>query len=158
MTTETARRLHIQVVSDMICPWCFIGTRSHDKALAILATQGVDVSIEWLPYQLNPTMPTEGMDREAFRSIRFGSWKNACAMDARAVEAGRKVGADFHYERQTRTSSTVAAHRLVRLALADGGSPLQSRVVEALFVAYFTEYAYDEDRLIDACARARRVL
>jgi predicted DsbA family dithiol-disulfide isomerase len=138
MTFQRASELHLQVVSDIICPWCFIGKRSLDRALPILVEQGTAVTIEWLPFQLNPGLGAEGMDRRAFRTGRFGSWANALAMDARAVEAGREVGADFHYERQGRTSNTLAGHGLARLALHEGGPALQAVVVEALFVAYFT--------------------
>jgi predicted DsbA family dithiol-disulfide isomerase len=138
MNASIATRLRLQVVSDIICPWCFIGKRTLDQALEILEARDIHIEVEWLPYQLNPTLPAEGMDRKAFRTVRFGSWANAQSMDARAVEAGRKVGADFHYERQTRTSNTLAAHALVRLARAEGGPALQARVIEALFVAYFT--------------------
>ena len=136
-STEYRSALHLQVVADLICPWCFIGKRSLDQALEILAGQGVDVDVEWLPYQLNPTMPAQGMDRKEFRTMRFG-WDNALAMDARAVEAGRRLGAEFNYQLQTRTPNTVAAHALARLARADGGAALQERVVDALFAAYFT--------------------
>ncbi|WP_250625995.1 DsbA family oxidoreductase [Pinirhizobacter soli] len=139
MNTKHSRTLHLQVVGDLICPWCFIGKRSLDQALEILAEQGVNVEVDWLPYQLNPTMPAEGMDRKEFRSVRFGSWENALAMDARAVEAGRRLGAEFNYQLQTRTPSTVAAHALVRLARAEGGAALQERVVDTLFAAYFTQ-------------------
>lgn len=138
MKTEHNRTLHLQVVADLICPWCFIGKRSLDRAVEILAGQGLDVDVDWLPYQLNPTMPTEGMDRKEFRSVRFGSWDNALAMDARAVEAGRRRGAEIHYELQTRTPNTVAGHALARLARAEGGAVLQERIVDALFAAYFT--------------------
>jgi predicted DsbA family dithiol-disulfide isomerase len=116
MTMQNADVLKLQIVSDVICPWCFIGKRSLDKALPHLVAQGVDVEVEWVPYQLNPHLPLEGMDRKAFRSARFGSWENAQAMDARAVEAGHGVGAVFDYERQSRTSSTLVAHSLSRLA------------------------------------------
>jgi predicted DsbA family dithiol-disulfide isomerase len=137
-STHQQSTLHLQVVADLICPWCFIGKRSLDQALEILAGQGVDVEVEWLPYQLNPTMPAEGMDRKEFRTMRFG-WENALAMDARAVEAGRRVGAGFNYRLQSRTPNTVAAHALAQLARAEGGPSLQGRVVDALFVAYFTD-------------------
>ena len=131
--------LRLQVVSDIICPWCFIGKRALDQAIEIVAKQGLAVEVEWLPFQLNPGLPAEGMDRKAFRSSRFGSWANAQAMDARAVEAGRKVGADFQYGRQTRTSNTLAGHALLRLARIEGAPALQTKVMEALFVAYFTD-------------------
>jgi predicted DsbA family dithiol-disulfide isomerase len=129
--------LRLQVVADVICPWCFIGKRSLDQALEILAGQGIDVDVEWLPYQLNPTMPPEGMDRKEFRTMRFG-WENSLAMDARAVEAGKRLGAEFNYQLQSRTPNSVAAHALARLARTEGGAALQERVVDALFAAYFT--------------------
>jgi len=129
----------LQIASDVICPWCYIGKRSLDKALERLSAQGIDIDVEWVPYQLNPTMPAEGMDRKQFRSVRFGSWANAQAMDSRAVVAGRAVGAAFDYDAQTRTSSTLAAHSLSRLAYAEGGSALQHDIVEALFVGYFAK-------------------
>jgi predicted DsbA family dithiol-disulfide isomerase len=138
VNTPRNHTLHLQVVADLICPWCFIGKRTVDKALEILAKQGVEVDIDWLPYQLNPAMPTDGMDRKEFRSVRFGSWENALAMDARAVEAGRRRGAEINYQLQTRTPNTVAAHALVRLARAEGGAILQERVVDALFAGYFS--------------------
>lgn len=124
--------------ADLICPWCFIGKRSLDVALDRLAEHGVDVEIEWLPYQLNPTMPAEGMDRKEFRTMRFG-WENSLTMDARAIEAGRRYGAKFNYQLQTRTPNTVAAHALARLALEEGGALLQGQVVDALFTAYFSQ-------------------
>lgn len=136
MTTHTFK---LQIVSDFVCPWCYIGKRSLDKAMSRLADEGIAIEVEWLPYQLNPTLPPEGMDRKAFRSVRFGSWANAQAMDARAVAAGRAVGAEFDYDSQTRTSSTLMAHSLARLALEEGGSTLQHRVADALFTAYFAK-------------------
>lgn len=137
MNIQHNRTLRLQVVADLICPWCYIGKRSLDQALKILAGQGIDVEVEWLAYQLNPAMPMEGMDRKEFRSVRFGSWENALAMDARAVEAGRHRGAEINYQLQSRTPNTVAAHALVRLARAEGGAVLQERVVDALFAGYF---------------------
>jgi predicted DsbA family dithiol-disulfide isomerase len=138
VNTQHNRKLHLQVVADLICPWCFIGKRTLDQALKILAKQGVEVDIDWLPYQLNPAMPTEGMDRKEFRSVRFGSWENALTMDARAVEAGRTRGAEIDYQLQMRTPNTMAAHALVRLARAEGGAALQDKVVDALFAGYFS--------------------
>lgn len=132
------RPLRLQVVSDIIRPWCFIGKRALDQALKTLAVKGLAVEVEWIPYQLNPALPPEGMDRKTFRSARFGNWATAQAMDARAVEAGKKVGADFRYDRQTRTPNTLAGHALARLARVEGGATLQAEVMEALFAAYFT--------------------
>jgi len=137
MNKQQDKPLHLQVVADLICPWCFIGKRSLDRALVVLARDGIAVDVEWLPYQLNPTMPASGMDRKQFRTQRFG-WENALAMDARAVEAGRHVGADFRYDLQSRTPNTLAAHGLSRLAWDEGGASLQDRLVDRLFAAYFT--------------------
>lgn len=139
MQAQDTTVLKLQVVADVICPWCFIGKRSLDKAIATLAGQGIDVELEWIPFELNPTLPPDGMDRRAFRSARFGSWENALAMDARAVAAGRPLGAVFNYDKQTRTSHTLAAHSLLRLAWKEGGSSLQTRLADAMFTAYFTE-------------------
>jgi len=137
MNTQQDKRLHLQVVADLICPWCFIGKRGLDRALVVLARDGIAVDVEWLPYQLNPSMPQEGMDRRQFRTQRFG-WENALAMDARAVDAGRRVGAEFRYDRQSRTPSTFVAHSLSRLAWDEGAATLQDRLVDRLFAAYFT--------------------
>lgn len=139
MQSQDTTTLKLQVVADVICPWCFIGKRSLDKAIATLAGQGIEVELEWMPFELNPDLPAEGMDRRAFRSVRFGSWENGQAMDARAVAAGRPLGAVFNYDKQTRTSHTLAAHSLLRLAWNEGGAVLQTRLAEAMFTAYFTE-------------------
>lgn len=139
MQSQATTTIKLQVVADVICPWCFIGKRSLDKAIATLAGQGVEVELEWMPFELNPNLPPEGMDRRAFRSVRFGSWENGLAMDARAVAAGRPLGAVFNYDKQTRTSHTLAAHSLLRLAWNEGGAVLQTRLAEAMFTAYFAE-------------------
>jgi predicted DsbA family dithiol-disulfide isomerase len=139
MQSQDTTTIKLQVVADVICPWCFIGKRSLDKAIATLAGQGIEVELEWLPFELNPNLPPEGMDRRAFRSVRFGSWENGLAMDARAVAAGRPFGAVFNYDKQTRTSHTLAAHSLLRLAWNEGGAVLQTRLAEAMFTAYFTD-------------------
>jgi predicted DsbA family dithiol-disulfide isomerase len=138
MNKQQDKPLHLQVVADLICPWCFIGKRGLDRALVVLARDGIAVDVEWLPYQLNPSMPPDGMDRKQFRTQRFG-WENALAMDARAVEAGRHVGAVFRYDLQSRTPNTLAAHGLSRLAWDEGGASLQDRLVDRLFTAYFTQ-------------------
>ncbi len=136
--SQTRRALQLQVAIDLICPWCFIGKRSLDQATVRLAEKGVDVEVEWLPYLLNPDLPEAGMDRREFRTRRFG-WDTALAMDARAVEAGLRVGASFAYSKQTRTSNTLLAHALVSVSREEGGAPVQERLVDALFAAYFEQ-------------------
>lgn len=139
MNSQIKSELQLRVASDLVCPWCFIGKRAIDQALPILKERGVDVTIEWLPFQLNPNLPPEGMDRKTFRTARFGSWEAALAMDDRAIKAGAGVGAQFRYDRQKKTSNTLAGHALVRLAGIEGGTLMQERLVETLFVAYFTD-------------------
>ncbi len=126
----------IDVISDAICPWCWIGKRNLEAALAELRDQGLHFAVRWRPYQLNPDMPVEGVERAAYRAAKFGSIERSRQMDARLVEAGKGVGLDFRFDRMIRTPNTVAAHRVIRFAEAGGR---QDAVVEALFRAYFHE-------------------
>ena len=127
--------LHIDVISDVICPWCFIGKRRLEKAIAALDRQH-EVRVRWLPFQLNPTMPTEGISRKEYRIRKFGSWERSQELDAGVVAAGQTEGIHFAFERIERTPNTVDAHRLIWLADKEG---VQDAVMEALFRAYFTE-------------------
>ncbi len=129
-------RLRIDVISDAICPWCYIGKRRLEAALPILAAAGLTATVQWNPYQLNPDMPAEGVERSAYRMAKFGGAERAAAIDARITEAAAAVGLDFHTERMRRTPNTVAAHRLIALA---GAACVQDAVVEALFAAYFID-------------------
>jgi predicted DsbA family dithiol-disulfide isomerase len=129
----------LDVVSDTICPWCYIGKRHLDAALSILAVEGFPIEVHWRPFQLNPNMPKDGVDRRLYRSSKFGSWEKSEVLDAQVTSAGATDGLNFHHELMTRTPNTVASHILVRLAYEIGHAPLQNRIVEALFAAYFTE-------------------
>ena len=127
----------IIVISDAICPWCFIGKRQLERALAILAAdQGQEFAVAWYPYQLNPDMPVEGVERAAYRAAKFGSVERGREIDARVGQAGAAVGIDFNFSAMRRTPNTVAAHRVIRAAGAGGR---QDAVVERLFAAYFLE-------------------
>ena len=126
----------ITVISDVICPWCFIGKRHLEQALAILADQGQAFAVAWYPYQLNPDMPAAGVERAAYRAAKFGSPERGREIDARLARAGEAVGIDFNFAAMRRTPNTVAAHRVIRAAAADGR---QDAVVERLFAAYFLE-------------------
>lgn len=128
----------IDVISDAICPWCWIGKRQLDLALPVLAEQGLRFSVAWLPFQLNPDMPVGGLDREDYRAGKFGSLARSQEADARVAEAGAKVGLNFRYDLMRRTPNTIDAHRVIRLA---GRHGVQGEVVEALFRGYFTEGA-----------------
>ncbi len=121
----------IDIVSDVICPWCFIGKRRLERALTIAPQP--DVQITWRPFQLNPDMPQEGMDRAAYLTAKFGTAKGGAMYD-RLSAAGTEDGIAFAFERIKRTPNTIKPHRLIRWA---GKAGLQDAIVEALFQAYF---------------------
>ena len=127
--------LVVDVISDVICPWCFIGKRRLEKAIAALEGQH-DVRVRWHPFQLNPTMPKEGISRREYRIEKFGSWERSQELDAKVIAVGKTEGIQFAFDKSERTPNTVDAHRLVWLADQHG---CQDAVVEALFVGYFTE-------------------
>src|SRR5579864_7451768 len=103
--------LRIDIVSDAICPWCYIGKRQLERALAVLASEGLAFSVHWNPFQLNPDMPKEGRDRAAYRAMKFGSAERARELDERVAGAAANVGLGFHMELQQRTPNTLDAHR-----------------------------------------------
>jgi predicted DsbA family dithiol-disulfide isomerase len=123
--------LTIDVISDVICPWCFIGKRRLEKAL-----NGRPADVRWHPFQLNPDMPREGIERKTYRIRKFGSWERSQELDAQVAAAGRGEGIAFNFDRMARTPNTLDAHRVIWLA---GERGVQDAVVEALFLAYFTD-------------------
>src|SRR2546429_8580901 len=127
--------LVIEIASDVICPWCYIGKRRMEKALALLDGE-VQPVIRWLPFELNPDMPQGGMPRAAYRQAKFGSVERGHELDARVAAEGRGEGIAFAFERIERTPNTSAAHQLIDLAQSQGAA---GRVVDALFRAYFEE-------------------
>jgi len=128
--------MHIEVISDVICPWCFIGKRHLQAALALLAEDGLNFTISWRPYQLNPDMPLDGVERTAYRAAKFGSAARAKELDAGVAQAGHAAGLQFHFDRMLRTPNTMLAHRAIRLA---GEAGVQDEMVERLFAAYFQQ-------------------
>lgn len=125
--------LAVDVISDVVCPWCFIGKRRLEQAVA---AHGGPVRVRWLPFQLNPQMPKEGVSRREYRTRKFGSWERSLELDAQVAAAGAGEDIHFAFDRMERTPNTLDAHRLIWLADEDG---VQDAVVEALFRAYFTE-------------------
>ena len=131
-TVATAGR--IDVISDVICPWCYIGKRHLERALDILEQAKLRFTVAWHPFQLNPDMPREGVDRAQYRLAKFGSAERSRQLDERITETAASVGLEFHLDKLTRTPNTVNAHRLIRMA---GRKGVQDGVVEALFEGYF---------------------
>jgi hypothetical protein len=111
--------LAIEVISDAICPWCWIAKRRLDSAIAAIAPD-VMASVRWRPFELNLEMPKGGVDRRAYRSAKFGSWQHSQALDAQVAAAGRSEGLVFNHDKMERTPNTVDAHRLIWLAGQQG--------------------------------------
>lgn len=125
----------IDIVSDPVCPWCYIGKRRLERAL-VQAPQP-DLKIGWRPFQLNPDIPPEGMDRRDYLRVKFGDQAGGKAYE-RIVQIGRDEGIPFDFKRIRRQPNTILAHRFIRWAAR---KERQDEIVEAVFRAYFTEGA-----------------
>jgi predicted DsbA family dithiol-disulfide isomerase len=125
--------IRVDIVSDVICPWCFIGKRRLERALAAEAPGSIEIG--WRPFQLNPEMPVEGMSRRDYLRAKFGE-DDGGERYKHVIAAGLEEGIPFAFERMQRTPNTVRAHRLIRWADRAGHA---DATVEALFVAYFTQ-------------------
>jgi len=145
--------VQIEVISDVVCPWCFIGKRRLETALRTLRQRGgaPEVEVTWRPFQLNPDMPEDGIDRAEYLRRKFGS--NAAQIYQRVSAVGESVGIAFDFARVQRQPNTLAAHQLIALARAHGS---QDAMVERLFRAYFLEGAdlTREDVLVQLAADA----
>lgn len=125
--------MRVDIVSDVICPWCYIGKRRLEKALTLRPHLALETN--WRPFQLNPDMPAEGIERRAYLAAKFGAAAHAVRIYANVTEAGASVDIPFAFDRIQRTPNTRDAHRLIRHAAAQDRA---DAVVEALFRAYFT--------------------
>jgi predicted DsbA family dithiol-disulfide isomerase len=124
--------IQIDIFSDTVCPWCLIGKRRLEAALA--ERPGLEVATRWRVFQLNPMMPRAGMDRQHYLTMKFGGPENAQHLYDRIRQAGAEDGIDFNFEAIVRTPNTLDSHRLIRWAAGHGR---QDATVEALFQAYF---------------------
>ncbi len=124
----------LDIISDPICPWCYIGKANLDRALE--AHPEHPFTIEWHPFQLNPDMPEGGMDRRSYLEAKFGGKENAARVYGRIDEAAKQAGLSINWEGITKTPNTLNAHRLIHWA---GIERRQSFVVASLFKAYFVE-------------------
>ncbi len=128
--------ISIDLVSDVVCPWCYVGQKRIEKAIA--AVPEIDVEVHWRPYQLDPTIPPEGKDRKAYMLAKFGSEQRLREIHARIEPIGAAEGIDFHFDDITVSPNTLDAHRLVRWA-ANAPKGVQNRLVKRLFQLYFEE-------------------
>ena len=132
--------LQIDIASDIVCPWCYIGKRRLEHALALFAQKHPDKQapqINWLPFQLNPTLPADGMSRADYLQRKFGSADGGGIYERVSAE-GTKEGLAFDFKAITRQPNTLKAHALVAAAQPLG---VQSQVKEELMKAYFCEGA-----------------
>lgn len=129
------RVLTVEVYSDVICPWCYVGKRRLERALRQVGN-AVRIQVAWRPFQLNPTMPQDGMDRTAYLEAKFGSLDTFTEMEQRLLEVGGSEQIPFAFEKIVRTPNTFLAHRLIWHA---GQQDCQDAVVDQLFKGYFEE-------------------
>jgi len=126
--------MQIDVVSDTVCPWCFIGKRRLARALEMRPEIAFDV--QWRPYQLDSNIPREGVDRASYMKAKFGDGPRVAAMSESLKAEGLREGITFAFEKIDRRPNTIDSHRLIRWAATAG---IQETVVERLFAAYFLE-------------------
>ena len=124
----------LDIISDPICPWCYIGKTNLDRALEQIPDH--PFTIEWHPFQLNPTMPAQGMGRREYLEGKFGGKTGAVQAYAPVVEAAEAAGLKIDFEGMQRTPNTIDAHRLIHWAGIEGR---QSFIVQRLFEAYFRD-------------------
>lgn len=129
-----ARPITIDVVSDVVCPWCYIGKKRLEAALDSLPD--IEAEVRWRPYQLDPAIPPGGQDRKAYMAGKFGSEERIRQMHERVVALGQAEGIAFDFDAIKVMPNTLAAHRVIRWAQA-AGNGVQSRLVAVLFADYF---------------------
>jgi predicted DsbA family dithiol-disulfide isomerase len=126
--------MQIDIVSDTVCPWCFIGKRRLEKALALRPDMEFD--IRWRAYRLDPSIPPEGVDRKQYMQAKFGNNPNRQAMQDALKQAGDSEDIAFAFDKIARSPNTLDSHRLIRWSASAG---VQNEVVERLFEAYFED-------------------
>jgi predicted DsbA family dithiol-disulfide isomerase len=146
---SAAPPLGVDVVSDVVCPWCYLGKRRLEAAVKLVPE--IPLQIRWRPFQLDPTIPPEGMPRADYVLRKFGSSNALDRAHVQLTNAGAELGIPYAFDRITRSPNTIDAHRVVRWA-ADAGH--QDEIVERLFRLYFVEGADVGDRAVLAQAAA----
>ena len=140
--SEADQVLTIDVVSDVVCPWCYLGEKRLEEALS---EEAGPVVVRWRPYQLDPTIPEGGLDRAEYMEKKFGKSGRLQSVHDNLTRLGAEVGLPFAFDKITRSPNTLDAHRLIRWAASAG---VQSRVVDRLFEAYFVEGRDIGDRVV----------
>lgn len=140
----------IDFVSDVVCPWCFIGKRHLDRAVALWQAEhpGAEVTVRWHPFFLNPDTPEAGEPYRPFLEKKFGGPQGLAEVWQRVREAGQPAGIEFAFEKIELRANTLAAHRLIHHAQASAGAGTTARLAEALFAAQFLEGRHVGDRAV----------
>ena len=155
MESSTAlRTLSIDIVSDVVCPWCYIGKRRLEAALAMFAARAPDIApaLRWHPFELNPDLPPEGIPRRRYIEAKFGAGRSSAIHDG-VRRAGEGAGLALDLDRIARQPNTRDAHRLIAWASAQSPA-VADRLVEALFRAFFVEGRFIGDREVLAALAA----
>ncbi len=145
------KKITIDVVSDVVCPWCFLGRKRLENALAMLPE--VEAEIRWRPFQLDPTLPPQGKDRGAYMREKFGNGSKIDDVHKQLTELGDENGIVFDFEAITRAPNTLDAHRVIHWA-AQAAPDTQNKLVGTLFSLYFEQGQDigDHEVLVDAAA------
>ena len=143
--------MELDVVIDVVCPWCYVGKKQLDKALS--ERPGVVTEVRWRPYQLASDTPEEGVDRAEHYARKFGDSPQYRASRDHLLAVGKELGIAFDFETDCRIANTLDAHRLIRWAMTPG---LQNEVAEGLMKAYFEDCAFlgDHELLVDVAKTA----
>lgn len=128
-------KLTIDITSDFICPWCYVAERQLAEAINLLP-EGIIVETRWHPFEINPDMPVQGMDRKIYRTMKFGSWERSQILDAHTLQATEGKGIAFDYAAIKKTPNTFLAHRLMQLANRED---VAYAVASAVFSTYFEQ-------------------
>lgn len=132
----TRQKITVDVVSDVVCPWCYVGQKRLERA--IQAVSEIDVEVRWRPYQLDPTIPPQGKDRRRYMLDKFGSEERIAQIHGRIEGLGKAEGIDFAFDRIKVAPNTLDAHRVIRWA-GGAGNGIQNDLVRRLFALNFEE-------------------
>jgi predicted DsbA family dithiol-disulfide isomerase len=136
LTEEARKTVKVDIVSDVMCPWCYIGKRHLEAAAGMI--DGVALQVAWRPFQLDPTLPPQGKDRRQYLEDKFGGPERAARAYASVRRAGELAGIAFDFDAIRVSPNTLDAHRLIRWA-GGAGADMQDRVVSRLFELYFEQ-------------------
>lgn len=135
MKNDNMKTVNVDIVTDYICPWCYVGKKRFQNAVDKLK-EDYQFEINYVPFQLNPDMPAEGQNRKEYRSKKFGSWEKSQAMDTGVLAAGKSEGLVFDYDLVEVTPNTLKAHLLTQLASKFNK---HQEISKEIFKSYFTD-------------------